>query len=102
MRMTVSSMTSRLLVTAVALVAVLAVSGEARSSASGSGAQLLKTDAPVTGLAVDGPVVAVATPWPKSCLSAPETAVLRGRTAPTTWTPKRCAIRVLEPGPGLA
>jgi hypothetical protein len=53
MRVTVCSMTSRLLVTAVALAALLGVSGGAQSSASGLGAQLLKTDAPVTGLAVD-------------------------------------------------
>jgi hypothetical protein len=51
MRVTVCSMTSRLLVTAVVLAALLAVSGEAQLSASGLGAQLLKTDAPVTGLA---------------------------------------------------
>jgi hypothetical protein len=64
MRVIVCSMTSRILVTAVALAALLTVSGEARSSASSSGVQLVKTDAPVRGLAADGSVVAVATPWP--------------------------------------
>ena len=54
MRVIICSMTSRLLAAAVALAALLAVSGAAQSSASGSGAQLLKTDAPIEGLAVDG------------------------------------------------
>jgi hypothetical protein len=84
-------MTSRILVTAVTLATLLAVSGEARSSTSGSGAQLVKTDAPVTGLAVDRSVVAVATPWPTTethhpCLS--------------TWNPRRASVLVMWKGCG--